>query len=64
MGSLQILSLPDQAVNKMQVLVFNVRTLCADTLFHRAARGAGQYSSSVCSVDHYRYMYYWQKKHS
>lgn len=37
-GSLQNLVLPDKAVGLAQQLAFNVRTLCADTLFYRATR--------------------------
>ena len=38
-GSLQKLPLPERAVEMTQTLAINVRTLCVDTLFHRAARG-------------------------
>ena len=38
-NSLQTLLLPDKAVGIAQQLAFNVRTLCADTLFYRASRG-------------------------
>jgi exocyst complex component 2 len=37
-GSLQKLPLPERAVEMTQTLAINVRTLCVDTLFHRAAR--------------------------
>jgi exocyst complex component 2 len=37
-GSLQKLPLPDKAVDMTRTLAVNVRTLCVDTLFHRAAR--------------------------
>ena len=36
---LQSLDLPPKAVDLTQQLAFNVRTLCSQTLFHRAARG-------------------------
>ena len=35
----QSLDLPTRAVELTQHLAFNVRTLCSQTLFHRAARG-------------------------
>ena len=38
-GSLQKLPLPDKAIDMTRTLAVNVRTLCVDTLFHRAARG-------------------------
>ena len=39
MNQLQSLELPLKAVELTQTLAFNVRTLCAQTLFHGAARG-------------------------
>ena len=38
-NNLQSLDLPLKAVELTQTLAFNVRTLCAQTLFHGAARG-------------------------
>ena len=38
---LQSLDLPSRAVQLTQQLAFNVRTLCSQTMFHRAARGEG-----------------------
>ena len=40
-NQLQSLDLPPKAVQLTQRLAFNVRTLCSQTMFHRAARGEG-----------------------
>ena len=39
MSSLEGMGLPEKGICKVQDLVMNVRSLCADTLFQRAAKG-------------------------